>query len=75
MNIQEYEKVKDMDYLEYCEYLQSKYGISTTSYFTKNWSKCSKVTRTAEGLIVHHKFEDHAIMLCNVKYAKYNPYE
>lgn len=75
MNIQEYEKVKDMDYLEYCDYLQSKYGISTTSYFTKNWSKCSKVTRTAEGLIVHHKFEDHAIMLCNVKYAKYNPYE
>lgn len=75
MNIQEYEKVKDMDYLEYCDYLQRKYGISQTSYFTKNWSKCSKVTRTAEGLIVHHKFEDHAIKLGDVKYARNNPYE
>lgn len=37
--------------------------------------KNSKVTRTKDGLYVHHKYEDHAIMLGNPEYAKKNPYE
>ena len=32
MNIKEYEKIKDMNYLEYCDYLQSKYGIGQAVY-------------------------------------------
>lgn len=75
MNIQEYEKVKNYTYLEYCDYLQQKYGIGLGNYMSENWKKSSKVTRTKEGLYVHHKYEDHAIMLGNPEYAKNNPYE
>ena len=75
MNIQEYEKVKDLNYLQYCDYLQKKYGIGLAAYFTKNWSKNKKCTRTKDGLIAHHKYEDHAILLADVNHAKNNPYE
>lgn len=75
MNLQEYEKVKNFTYLEYCDYLQQKYGIGLCNYMSESWNKNSKVTRTKEGLYVHHKYEDHAIMLGNPEYAKKNPYE
>lgn len=75
MTVQEYEKVKNYTYLEYCDYLQKKYGIGLCDYMSENWKKNSKVTRTKEGLYVHHKYEDHAIMLGNPEYAKKNPYE
>ena len=75
MDIKEYESVKDCTYLEYCDYLQKKYGCGLCDYMRQNWTKNSKVTRTKEGLYVHHKFEDHAIMLGNPEYAKKNPYE
>ena len=75
MNIQEYEKVKNFTYLEYCDYLQQKYGMGLCNYMSENWKKNSKVTRTKDGLYVHHKHEDHAIMLGNPEYAKKNPYE
>lgn len=75
MNIQEYEKVKNYTYLQYCDYLQQKYGIGLSNYMSANWKKSSKVTRTKEGLYVHHKYEDHAIMLSSPECAKNNPYE
>lgn len=75
MNLQEYEKVKGLTYLEYCDYLQNKYGIGLSDYLTKSWNKNSKVTRTKEGLFVHHKYEDHAINLSIKEYAMNNPYE
>ena len=75
MNLQEYEKVKNFTYLEYCDYLQQKYGIGLCNYMSESWKKNSKVTRTKDGLYVHHKYEDHAIMLSNTEYAKINPYE
>ena len=75
MNNNEYEKVKSLTYLEYCDYLQKKYGIGNCDYFTENWSKKPKVTRTKEGLFAHHKYEDHAILLGEVEHAKKNPYE
>lgn len=75
MNLQEYEKVKDYTYLEYCDYLQKKYGIGLCDYMTRSWNKIQKVTRTKEGLYVHHKFEDHAIQLSRSEYAKNNPFE
>ena len=75
MNIEEYTTIKDKTYLEYCDYLQKKYGIGLADYMTKNWNKNSKCTRTSEGLIVHHKFEDHAIKLSEKEYAMQNPYE
>ena len=75
MKKEEYNKVKDMNYLEYCDYLQNKYGIGLSDYFTKSWNKNPKCTRTKEGLIAHHKYEDHAIMLSTPEYAKRNPFE
>lgn len=50
MNKNEYEKVKSMTYLEYCDYLQNKYGIGLTDYMTKNFNKNQKCTRTKDGL-------------------------
>lgn len=75
MNMTEYEKVKDYSYLEYCDYLQEKYGIGLCDYMRPSWTKNPKITRTKEGLLAHHKFEDHAIMLSNKEYAMKNPYE
>lgn len=75
MNLIEYEKIKNLTYLEYCDYLQNKYGIGLCAYMTKSWNKNPKVTRTKEGLLAHHKFEDHAIMLSTREYAMNNPYE
>jgi hypothetical protein len=75
MNLAEYEKIKDYNYLEYCDYLQEKYGIGRCDFMTKSWNKNPKITRTKEGLLAHHKFEDHAIMLSNPLYAQQNPFE
>lgn len=75
MNLVEYNKAKDFKYLDYCNYLQIKYGIGKDYYFTKSWNKSKKITRTSEGLIAHHKMEDRAIMLGNKEFAMNNPYE
>lgn len=75
MNYKEYELVKNYSYKEYCDYLQEKYGIGLCDYFTKSWNKNPKCTRTKEGLIAHHKYEDHAIMLSTPEFAKQNPFE
>lgn len=75
MDIKEYESVKDKTYLEYCDYLQDKYGISKYNYFSASFTKSKKVSRTKEGLVIHHKYEDHAIMLSTQEFAMANPYE
>lgn len=75
MKMAEYESVKELDYTQYCDYLQKKYGIGKSDYMTKSWNKNPKCTRTKEGLLAHHRFEDHAIMLANKEYAMKNPFE
>ncbi len=75
MNLGEYEKVKNLSYLEYCDYLQQKYGIGLCDYMTKSWNKNPKCSRTKDGLMAHHKYEDHAIMLSEKEHAIKNPYE
>ena len=75
MHLSEYEKVKGFTYLEYCDYLQEKYGIGLSDYMTKSWNKNPKVTRTKEGLFAHHKYEDHAILLADKEHAQNNPFE
>lgn len=75
MNMNEYLKVKDMTYLEYCDYLQEKYGIGLSDYMTKNWNKNRKCTKTNEGLIAHHKAEDKMILLSNRNIAQRYPFE
>lgn len=75
MRITEYDKVKDYSYLQYCEYLQNKYGKGLCEYMTASWVKSRKVTRTKEGIFVHHKYEDQAIRLSHPEIAKNYPYE
>lgn len=75
MKLSEYNEVRNLTYLEYCDYLQNKYGIGLSDYMTKTWNKNQKVTRTKEGLMAHHKYEDHAIMLSTKEYAMQNPFE
>ena len=75
MNMSEFDKVRNMTYLEYCDYLQGKYGIGLADYMTKSFNKNSKCTRTKEGLNVHHKDEDKMIMLSNKEYAINYPFE
>lgn len=75
MNLAEYERVKNQNYLEYCDYLQKKYGIGLHDYMTKSWNKNPRCSRTKEGLVLHHKYEDHAIMLSTKEFAMKNPFE
>ena len=75
MDLLEYEKVKSLSYLEYCDYLQKKYGIGLCNYMTKSWWKNKKATRTSEGLYCHHKFENQALLLSHREYAMQYPYE
>ena len=75
MTLNEYNKIKNLNYREYCSYLQNKYGFAPGNYLTKNWNKNKRCTRTDEGLLIHHIFEDHAVMLSNPNDAKNSPYE
>ena len=74
MNTKEYAKVKALDYRDYCAYLQGKYGLARGPYMTPAWNKNPKCSRTKEGLVCHHVYEDHAIMLSTAENAKNNPY-
>lgn len=75
MNYAEYEKVKKLSYYEYCDYLQNKYGIGKANYFYPSLNKNSKVSRTNEGLIAHHKLETEACLLSTPSIAMRFPYE
>ena len=75
MNLLEFERVNNMAYLEYCDYLQSKYGIGVCDYFNENWSANSKCKRTKEGLFAHHKAELYAPQLSDKKQAQNFPFE
>ena len=75
MKITEFEKVKDMTYYGYCDYLQRKYGPALVDYMTKSFNKNRKISRTSEGLVAHHKAEDKMILLSTKSIAEQCPYE
>lgn len=75
MDMKEYLAVKDFTYLEYCDYLQDKYGIGLDDYMTKSYNQKPKCKRTKEGLIAHHKYENAMIMLSTKAYAMMCPFE
>lgn len=69
----EYLKVKDMTYLQYCDYLQNKYGIGLCDYMTSGYNVRMDVKRTKEGLFTHHKKEDTMVQLSTPEVAKLFP--
>ena len=75
MNMEEYLNARTMTYLQYCECLQTKYGIGTADFFSKNFRKNQKVTRTKDGLYAHHKMEDRVADLGKPEIAMLCPYE
>ena len=75
MKMDEYVKVKDMTYDEYCDYLQKKYGIGLADYMTKSFNPNPRCKRTKEGLVAHHKAEDKMIMLSTKEIAQHYPFE
>ncbi len=75
MKMAEFEKVKEMSYENYCDYLQLKYGIGRADYMTRSFNKNQKVSRTTEGLIAHHKAEDKMILLSKKAVAEKCPFE
>lgn len=54
MHMDEYLKVKDMTYLQYCDYLQSKYGIGKRDYYHRS-SRFIDMFRWDDGLSTHFK--------------------
>ena len=74
MDLEEYNKVKNMNYDEYCLYLQNKYGKAKGYYCTPKGNK-HNIGRTSEGLVIHHVKEDEMIMLSNPTFARLAPYE
>lgn len=77
MNLEEYNKIKKLNYDEYCSYLKIKYGEVKGNYFLKDTckSKNTKITRTNEGLFIHHIKEDEKIKLSEPSYAIQSPFE
>ena len=59
MNIQEYNKVKNLSYNSYCQYLLNKYGPVPYEYGNK------KNRPGKEGLFIHHMDEDKVSSLCS----------
>ena len=72
----DYDMEMKMTYAELVHHLLQKYGSAKEDYFLNEgcYTKNKRIMRTKEGLICHHIDEDKAIMLCNDKYAKNNPF-
>lgn len=74
--MEEYITLLDKNYEECCEYLLGKYGLATDDYFSKiSYERFKrgeiktlgkkKITRTGEGLYIHHIDEDKQIMIAS----------
>jgi len=77
MNKEEIELENGLKYEDLVSYLIKKYGPITKPFFVnENCStKTSGLTRSKDGLFIHHVMEDRAIMLSNPQFAITQPYE
>lgn len=76
MNINEFEILKSKTYNQCIKYFLEKYGEVRGTYFVNDTynSKNNKITRTNEGLYIHHIKENIAIQLSNKKDILKNDY-
>ena len=49
MHMEEYLKVKDMTYLQYCDYLQNKYGVGICDYMSGPFAINERCKRDKDG--------------------------
>ena len=76
MNKQEFDKVKEFCYSEYCEYLRGKYGMPKKNYCSESFVKSAGISRTSDGLFIHHTKENVAANLSALNGdARIYPYE
>lgn len=75
MNLQEYNKIKNYDYVTYCNYLLNKYGRVQGDYFTSSFSQNLAIKRRDEELFLHHIKEDTVANLSDVEVAKSNSFD
>lgn len=75
MNFQEYNKVKNYDYITYCNYLLNKYGKVQGDYFTPSFLHNSSIKRRDKELFLHHIKEDIVANLSDVEIAKNNSFD
>ena len=77
MKREEFEKVKNYNYLEYCDYLKEKYGNVKGNYFLTETckSKNRSITRGKEGLFIHHIKENEVTLLSKYEKAIKMPFE
>lgn len=71
----EYNEIKDLNYRSYCLYLVDKYGDVPKNYMSKNFNRTQNISRTSEGLIIHHIMEWKANNLGNKHIAMNYPYD
>ena len=75
MNLQEYNEIKNYDYVTYCNYLLNKYGRVQGDYFTSSFSQNLAIKRRDEELFLHHIKEDTVANLSDVEVAKSNSFD
>lgn len=69
MDYLEYFRCSRLTYREYCAYLQNKYGTPKASYYNEEFNR-NRISRTSDGLFIHHICEDIKPNLCNKEVAK-----
>lgn len=71
-----YDKLMQMTYLEIVNFLLEKYGPVNGDYFVNERCKTKNkaITRTNEGLFIHHIDEDKAILLAEEDHAVNQPF-
>lgn len=70
MTINEYSKIKEYTYKDYCHFLLQKYGPAKVDYFDLSYNKIKEITRTDEGLFCHHIKENEIPNLSDVDIAR-----
>ena len=77
MKSEEVNKELAMSYKELVNYLIKKYGKAQGDYFVNESCKTKNrnISRSKEGLLIHHIDEDKAIMLSDSRWAVNNPFE
>ena len=72
-----YDSLMPLSYAELVESLQNKYGLAEGDFFLTETCKSrnSKITRTGEGLFIHHIDENKHIMLSDSEHAVNRPFE
>lgn len=73
MNLLEYQKVKELTYSQYCNYLIEKYGTVEQNYYNTDWS-ANRMLRNQDGLFCHHIDEYEIANLSKLEVAKQYDY-